>query len=317
MALAMAVALWFFAINRYTNELSEVVYLEISIPLGFTILNQSAEYVTVNLKGPQKLIDQFNKLITDNKIKVQCRIPDDIDKEADPIKKSIILTRDHLNLPDDIILESIYPDTVNVELSRLEKKYISVRLVKQGQPASGFTIENEFVYPGEVEVIGASNIIKSVSQINTIPINISGITSEKNRTFPWIINVEQNVEVTQNGVNTLIPIKCKEQVRVWFSISELQNEKTLSKININILHPTDYPYHVTLQESYIDLTVKGSKLMIDKLTAKDVISYIDVSLLKPPGPYKQPINVKLPKGIEIKDQTPAVLVDLENAAQKN
>lgn len=312
MALAMAIALWFFAINRYTKEITEVVDVEVLMPPEFTMLNKSTNSVIINLKGPQKLIDQVSDLISDQKIKARCQIPLKIDESDDPIKKSIIISKGNLNLPDDIRVESIYPDKVDVEFSKLEKKYLNVRLKKQGEPATGYTLENEFVYPDVVEVIGPSNILKLISHIDTVPIDIAEITSEKNKTFPWIIDIKQTVEIKRDDKPVLIPIKCEEQIRVWLSISELQDEKIMEKVKIAILQPTNYPYKITLQDEYINLTVNGPKLMVNKLTGQDVTAYVDVSSLKPPGPYKQPVRVNLPNGIKIKDKLPEVHIDLES-----
>ena len=38
MALVMAVALWLYAINRQTEDLTEVVKLNVSVPEGITVL---------------------------------------------------------------------------------------------------------------------------------------------------------------------------------------------------------------------------------------------------------------------------------------
>ncbi len=318
MALAMAVALWFFAVNRYTEVITEVVDVEISMPAGFTMLNQSAANVIISLKGPQELIDQVSGLIAENKIKARCRIPYNTQGTDDLVKESIALSRENLNLPDSIRVESIYPEKIEVELSRLEKKRLKVVIVKEGQPAPGFIVKNEFIYPSDVEVVGPANILKSVTQINTALIDINGVSTEKNRTFPWIIDIEQSVQITNEGETETIPVKCNDNVRVWFVISELQEVKTLEKVKVSLLQSTDFPYHVTLQDQNIDLVIKGSKMAIDKLNPDDVVAYVDVSTLKPPGPYKQPVHVNLPVGVEVKDQIPEIHVDLkenESAAE--
>lgn len=57
MALVMAVALWLYAINRHTGDLTEVVKLTVSVPEGIAILEQSAEEISAHLRGPQNVID--------------------------------------------------------------------------------------------------------------------------------------------------------------------------------------------------------------------------------------------------------------------
>jgi hypothetical protein len=61
--------------------------------------------------------------------------------------------------------------------------------------------------------------------------------------------------------------------------------------------------------------VKGPKLLLDKLNAEDVVLYIDVTSLKPPGPYKQPIKCFLPKNIELVDKLPEVHLDIRETTR--
>lgn len=314
MALAMAVALWFFAVNRYTGELTEFIDVEIIAPPAFTLLNQSTEDVIIDIAGPQKIIDRVSALISDKKIVARCSISQDIDDEVnDPVRKTIVISKANLNLPDGINIKSIYPEKVVVEFSRLERKYLNVRLQKQGQPAPGYTIENEFIYPSQVEVVGPAHILKMVSDIDTAPIEITGITADKNKTFPWLIDIEQNVTTNQDKGQKMIStsVRCEEKVRVWMSVSELLDNITMENIKISILQPTDYKYHVALQEERISLTVNGPRLMINKLTEADVTAFVDVSSLKPPGPYKQPVQVTMPNGINIAGQVPEVHIDFK------
>ena len=58
------------------------------------------------------------------------------------------------------------------------------------------------------------------------------------------------------------------------------------------------------------MSLKGSKLMLDMLTAKDIMAYIDVSSLSPPGPYNQPVICNIPEGLEIEGNPPESHVDI-------
>ena len=46
MALVMAVALWLYAINRHTGDLTTTVSLTVSVPEGITIVEQRATAIT-------------------------------------------------------------------------------------------------------------------------------------------------------------------------------------------------------------------------------------------------------------------------------
>ncbi|OHB43530.1 MAG: hypothetical protein A2099_07075 [Planctomycetes bacterium GWF2_39_10] len=311
MALVMAVALWLYAINRHTRELTEMVKLSVSVPEGITILEQSTEEITIHLRGPQNIIDNIEDMIKNRKIQAKYIVQESPSGMEDQIKQTIPITREYLNLPGDIKLVSVYPDKFDILLGKLQKKKLKVNLQKKGEPAIGYVIANEFVFPSEVEVTGPLNTLKEALFINTVPIDVSGITINQNLTFPWRIGIDQKVTLKRGDKNVSVPVVCKEDVRVWLQIAEQQDTKFFEKIKIKIMKPPEYPYEIKLQDEFFRVMVKGPKLLLDKLnTEEDVALYIDVTSLKPPGPYKQPIRCVLPKNIELVDKLPEVRLDI-------
>ena len=89
--------------------------------------------------------------------------------------------------------------------------------------------------------------------------------------------------------------------------------KIFDNIKVNIFHPVNYDYKVTLKEEFISLSLKGSKLTLDMLNAKDIMAYIDVSSLSPPGPYNQPVICNIPEGLELEGSPPESHVDIVEA----
>lgn len=310
MALVMAIALWLYAINRHTEDLTEVIKLSISVPSGITVLDQGAEEIVVRLRGPQNLIENTRSLINDQKIQAKYPIRESPEGIEDQIKQTIVITREHLNLPDSVKLISVYPEKVNILLGKLQKKRLTVHLQKNGEPAIGYAIANEFVFPAEVEVEGPLNALKEVVSINTVPIDIRGITVEQNRTFPWRIAIDQKVVIKQGDKNITVPVSCDQDVRVWIQVMEKQETRVLEKLKIKILMPDNYPYVIKLRDEYVNIKIKGPKLLLEKLNPEDVVPYVDVTLLKPPGPYKQPIKCNLNKNFEIVEKLPDVHLDI-------
>ncbi|MDO8141130.1 MAG: CdaR family protein, partial [Candidatus Brocadiales bacterium] len=195
-------------------------------------------------------------------------------------------------------------------LGKLQQKKLKVNLQKKGEPAVGYMIANEFIFPGEVEVKGPLNTLKEASFINTIPVDIGGITAEQNRTFPWRIGIDQKVIVNRGDKNVSVPVTCDEDVRVWIQIVEQQETRFIEKMKIKVMRPAEYPYEIKLQDEYASIRIKGPKLVVDKLNTEDIVLYIDVTALRPPGPYKQPIKCDLPKNIELVDKLPEVHLDI-------
>jgi len=310
MAMIMALALWFYAINKHTGNITEDIQLTINAPPGLTILETSSNMVTVGLSGPQNTIDKISDMIKDNKIKGRFDIPDISDPDDDNYKRTIRLTGRNFNFPKEIRLNSVVPNEIDITLGRLESKYIKVQIQEKGVPAPGFEVNSEFFYPSRVLVTGPVNVLKEADTIKTIPIDLSGINSEQNRTFPWTVDLESFISVTKDDKYVSIPVQCDEKVNVWFQISEQVGIKTFEKVKINVFHPADYQFKVKLKEEHINLSLKGPRLMLEALSSEDIMAYIDVSSLKPPGPYNQSVICNIPEGLKIDGAPPEVHIDV-------
>ena len=317
MALIMAIALWFYAVNKHTGDINEDLQLTINAPPGLTILDISSDVVTVGLSGPQNIIDRISDMMKDNKIKARYDIPDINDAEEDNFKRTIRLTRRNFNFPQEIRLTSIVPNEIEITLGRLESKYVKVQIQSKGTPALGYEINSEFFYPREVLVTGPVNMLKKTDTINTSVIDISGITSEQNRTFPWIVDIENAISVVKGDKYVSVPVKCEEKINVWLHVTEQMGTKTFDNVRVNVFHPVDYDFRVKLKEEYISLCLKGSRLALEMLNPKDIMAYIDVSSLSPPGPYNQPVICNIPEGLKIEGNPPESHVDIvETMAEK-
>lgn len=306
----MALALWFYAINKHTGDIKEDIQLTINAPPGLTVLDTSSNMVTVGVSGTQTTIDRISDMIKDNKIKARFDIPDISDVDEDNYKRTIRLTKRNFNFPREVRLGSIVPREIDITLGRLESNYIKVQIQKKGVPAPGYEITSEFFFPNRVLVTGPVNILKEADTINTSPLDLSGITSEQNRTFPWSIDLEDFISITRDGKYVSVPVQCDEKINVWFQVSEQVNIKVFEKVKINVFHPVEYDFKVKLKEEYINLSLKGPRLKLEALSPKDIMAYIDVSSLRPPGPYNQSVICKIPEGLKLDGIPPEAHIDI-------
>ena len=310
MAMIMALALWFYAINKHTGDIKEDIQLTINAPPGLTVLDTSSNMVTVGVSGTQTTIDRISDMIKDNKIKARFDIPDISDVDEDNYKRTIRLTKRNFNFPREVRLSSIVPREIDITLGRLESNYIKVQIQKKGVPAPGYEITSEFFYPNRVLVTGPVNILKEADTINTSTLDLSGITSEQNRTFPWSIDLEDFISVTRDGKYVSVPVQCDEKINVWFQVSEQVDIKVFEKVKINVFHPVEYDFKVKLKEEYINLSLKGPRLKLEALSPEDIMAYIDVSSLRPPGPYNQSVICKIPEGLKLDGAPPEAHIDI-------
>lgn len=307
MALAMAVALWSYATGKYTGELSCEIPVQISYPSDYTLLQQSVRELKVKLKGPKQSIDYVSELLRARELIARCEITGEGRPATDILEEVIMLDKKNFNFPPEIKLDSINPDKVRVTLGKLEEKTLQVKLQKRGEPAPGYTIAAEFFYPSEVQVTGPASLLKEAKSITTAIVDISNLTTEQNRTFPWRVPLQQKVMVNRNGETLEVPIKCDKQINVWLQVTEQLASKTFQNVKIKLLEPPYFPYKIKPQEEEIDIKIKGPKLILDKLSPPEV--YIDVSGLEPPGPYKRPLRCILPPQVQLEEELPEVHLD--------
>lgn len=316
MALVMALALWLFATGKYTGELSCTVPIEVSFPEGYTLLDQSSTAVNIRLQGPKSSIDYVSDLVGERKILARCTVSVEGRESEEVVEEVAILDKKSFNLPSEVNLDMVRPKNVRLILVKRETKTLAVELQKRGEPTPGYMIKSEFYFPFEVQVTGPANILKDAASIKTIPIDISNITPEQNRTFPWQVPLEQRVVINRDDKVITAPVECEGIINVWFEIAEELVSKNLEKVSIKLLEPPGFPYKIKLEQKSVSLKVKGPKSVLDKLAVPDV--YIDVSDLKPPGPYKQPLICKLPPMVELDGKLPEIHLDImaEEVAKK-
>jgi YbbR domain-containing protein len=318
MALVMAMALWLYATGRHTGELNGTVSIEVLYPPGYTLLSQSVTEVNVRLKGPKNSIDYISDLMRDRKVVARCGITVEGGEKKDIVEETLVLDKKSLSLPPEIKVESISPNRVKLAMSRLEKKSLRVQLQKRGEPAPGYSVASEFFYPFEAQVTGPAGVLKDATTIMTVPIDLSNLTPEQNRTFPWRVALEQVVTVNREGDTITVPVVHEGDVKinVWLELAEERESRTFEKVGVKVLEPPDFPFKVKLHEEHVSLKVKGPKLVLDKMSPPEV--YIDVSGLETPGPYKQPIRCNLPPQIELQEKLPELHLDIleEQVAKK-
>ncbi|MFN3466783.1 MAG: YbbR-like domain-containing protein [Candidatus Brocadiales bacterium] len=309
MALSMAIALWSYATGKYTGELACEIPVQISYPPDYTLLQQSTTELKVKLKGPKQGIDYVSALLRSKELRARCEISGEGRPAIDLLEEVVMLDRKNFNLPPEIKLESLNPDNVRVTLGKLEEKTLQVNLQKKGEPAEGYVLAGEFFYPSQVQVYGPASLLKEAKGISTTVIDISNLTSDQNRTFPWRVPLEQKVILHNNGETVEVPVKCDKQITVWLQLTEQPDSKTFQKVKIKLLQPPNFPHKIKLQEEDIDIKIKGPKLALDKLSPPEV--YIDVSGLEPPGPYKRPLKCTLPPQVELEEALPEVHLDFQ------
>lgn len=173
-SLAFAIVLWFFVMSERKLEVAHIVPLEYTgLSQELMIANEVPNSVAVRISGPRAL--QMNLSPGDISLSVDL-------KGLSAGMTSFKRLEENLNLPSGLKVTRISPSYVDVKLERIREKEVPVRLVLNGHPATGFQVAETLVSPEKTLVTGAESELKSVSEVMTESIDLTGVRESFSQT---------------------------------------------------------------------------------------------------------------------------------------
>jgi YbbR domain-containing protein len=244
-----------------TRTLSLDLSLRGEPAIGYQAGDATLEPKTVTISGPKSIIQQVQR----------ARIPVNLAGARESIDQSIgVQIVDGKNNPVNGIVVS--PESVHVTIPISQQggfRDVAVKVVVEGQVASGYRLENISVLPPVVTVYSADpeavNALPGV--VDTQPLNLQD--AKENITTRLALNLPENVTVV--GAQT---------VQVSVVISPIQTSITLLNQQINIIGLSEGTT-VEIAPQTIDVIISGPLPALDALTPQDVIITIDVTGLAP------------------------------------
>ena len=221
----------------------------------------------VNILGAESVVNSVSKLIvTDNKEDVHEDIIGDYDIKAVDEKGTEVL---------GVSLSSI---TARIEIKVSKGKSVNVKIPTTGQLANGVKLKSIDSSRKTVEILGPKEILDTINEVSTNPIDLSTITGNKdinlNLILPEGINVAQGEELLTARVNVV------SMVTKDFAIK------------LNITGATDGIKVIPNKEN-IKVTIKGYQDEIDNVTEDNILASLDISTYKSEGTFDAVPNVTL------------------------
>lgn len=182
-AVLLSIVLWIFVTSRGQSEISIDVPLEFkNITSGLEIVNHSVKTVSLNIKGQERLINNFKP--TDIKVYIDLSKT----KKGENIYH---IARDDIKLPSGIIVSNINPSSVKVITEETKIKNVKVIPIITGEIQKGFYVKSVDISPQTIEIEGIESEIRKINNIKTELLDITGISE----TF------SQNVKLDLSGKN--------------------------------------------------------------------------------------------------------------------
>jgi YbbR domain-containing protein len=197
------------------------------------------------------------------------------------------------------------PQSVMVQVPITQQtlyKEVGIRPITRGDPAPGYALQPLEVNPPTTTLVGDAAGLQAVSLVDTVPIDISGISSTSVRTVA--LSPPQRTLLLQDGQTVTVTLRVTtlavtQTVRIQPSVINLtgavQIARPLDLVSVTIAGPAP-----TLQN--LTLNPNDFKVVLDAFG-------------KGPGRYTLDVKVQqIPSGLTVQDYAPKqVQVDLSQA----
>ncbi len=278
-ALAAALVSWYLA--------SQVVYLtgrhevavELQLAEGMTAVAVSPSFVTVVVEAPAGLA-------------VKPAIRRDLSHISSPGQVVFSLTAADISISPRARVVGIEPGQVEVLLDRQVHRVLPVRVVFDGSPRPGYRLAGHSVEPPEVRVPGPENLIRTMTEIETDPVSLTGRGGE------YVFEVETALRPPLPS-----PPAELEDVLVRVEIAPALKSREFDPVPVGVLKHLNQRDEITVTPREVRVVVRGREDLVGGLAPADVKVFADVAGLAP-GSYELPLRSRLPSGVSVAEYDP-------------
>ncbi len=280
-------------VEKVLTKEVEVEYSLIGVPeKGYSLTDEpQLNPSKVKIISAQSVLENIKQII--------CAI--DISGIKEDLSKKINVKAVDVN-GNEVKEVKIEPDIVEVSISLTRgypEKQLTVKPKIIGKPAPGYYISEILSNPDEIKIFGNYSKISNIEFLETIPIDVSGITKTLSVKVPPAL--EEGLNIVEGDV---------ELIEVTIQVKEVIIQKILK--NIPVVPQNLSPFvSCEIKPEVVDITVEGKNILVDKLKAEDIKAFIKFT-----DNFKVEQKVKvqtdLPEGISLIKVEPVEVTVLIN-----
>lgn len=300
-ALAIGLAIWYYANSRLKEEVTVNVPLHINVPDGYELVYQSHPRVQMRIIGSHSLIQRRQEESRQNYLSMSVGL-DREDFSGGLVKLEV--DAGWLNVPESELVQldvgSLEPTTVRVYVSEIVERIMPVSVNLYGEPRTGYEVGAYNAMPDSVSVRGPAVALDQMSEISTEEISIWDARDNLRRMVP--LQTKESIDIIGEGEVRVALSPDPPQVAVNVEIVGEREEYTYENIPVQLLMPPDFLYDASIAEgeSTVSVVIEGTPQQIERIRAEDFHVYVMLGGLSKeeiaPGashPYKQRVYVRL------------------------
>lgn len=176
MALAFAIALWFFVAGQSRTEVGFLVPVGFKgVPKDMVMTSMPPDELEVRVTGPRLFITNLSP--------TQIAAELDLSGAKEGLNSYKIQTNDIIT-PMGVEVSRLRPNSIDVRLEKVVSVELPVRARVVGRPAAGYRVADVVTYPKSVTAFGTKKDMREFQAIFTKPLDITGFDSSTSLSAP-------------------------------------------------------------------------------------------------------------------------------------
>lgn len=265
------------------KDIPITIEIEGQVPEGYLLGDVSSKSQFISIRGPRTWVNEVSKVVA---------IVDVSQLTSDVVRSRPIQILDDQG--NEVIGVDKVPSVIDINVAVLKTNSIPIELITENELPENFTITNIEISPRNIAIKGKN--ILSINKINTKAIDINSLLEQT--------SMEVELDLPE-GIELLDP---REKVLITYTIEESiikEYNIILKDVIIKNLDSTLSIEALDL-ESIIQVSLKGIKSEIDKITQEDLIVEIDLLGLEE-GTHPVELKIGNIQGITVDEIKPQPL----------
>lgn len=212
-AIFFAVSLWFYVLNSEPIQIERKLTINYIIPKGFAIASLTEKEVTLKIKGSKAFIQN----IFSNKEKLNVDLNPYFVSSGKSFKVKFYAS--DVSVPFGVEILDISPKETSIELDRKVMMEMPIKVLYIGDAPKDRKIKEVFIEPKNITISGPIEILKTVSRIETAPVNLALFNKD-----------EGSTTVSLGDLDPRLKFEESPRVKLIYK-TQLLNSKRTMKIN--------------------------------------------------------------------------------------
>lgn len=289
--LSIALALILFIFNRLTTQTTHTLLVPLAIETHSMLVPASTypRNVRIRLRGD----DEGLKNIVANDLEAYVDLMKQ--ESGGSYNVSVQIRRKGAALGIEPLEISVTPSKIAIQLDRKTNRIIPLSVAIRGRVADGYDLVSHTIAPSEQIVSGPHDLLESISELKTEPIELEG----RNSDFTVVTNIA--------NPNPLFIIQGNGTAEVSGIIRPSVLVQTIEGIPITLLG-LDPRFEADTGGRTGTIRIEGRQSQLDAFQSSPGFFTVDCSGILTPGSYTLPVMVDLPKDFSLIRREPENLV---------